>query len=137
MKDNSEIVDATLQAVDDIQTNIQTYVTDKIDPAPTVESGLRQGLMLGMLATETTIEADDEAESEPESPGQVQPDQFGDFDNNREDVVAPTQTQGVMLAPENFPGVTSDDVEVTPDVAPVASSETGVEMLKLDPEVKE
>ena len=65
MGDNCEIVDATLQAVHAIQTNIQTYVTDTVTPPPpqtthlppppSVKSGLRKGLMLGMLATETHI----------------------------------------------------------------------------------
>ena len=104
MRDNSAIVDATLQAADDIQTNVQTYITDKINPAPTVESGLRKGLLLGMLATETRIEGEDKGSepSSPGSPGQIKLPDFGELDATcSEDVT--------MISPDV--NVTSNDVD--------------------------
>ena len=126
MQDNCEIVDATLQAATDIQTNVQTYVTDKLStPPPSLAGGLRHGLTLGMLATETNVDADDEG-SVVSSPGEVTPADFG-LDNR--DVVMVTSREEIDVSPSDVTLVTPDDVMitsepdaslVTPDVSLVA-----------------
>jgi hypothetical protein len=127
MLDNCEIVDATLQAVDNLQTNIQTYVTNKTDPPPTVESGLQKSLILGMLATETRMEsqceADDEAESAPSSPGspgEISPVDFQNFEGEISEnaPVEATSDEVVVSSDPADVGVVTEDVVVTPDPAP-------------------
>ena len=118
MRDNCEIVDATLQAATDIQTNVQTYVTDKLStPPPSLAGGLRHGLTLGMLATETNVDADDE-ESVLSSPGEVTPADFG-LDNR--DVVMVTSREEIDVSPSDVSLVTPDVTLVTPDDVMITS----------------
>ena len=113
MRDNCEIVDATLQAATDIQTNVQTYVTDKLStPPPSLAGGLRHGLTLGMLATETNVTADDEG-SVVSSPGEVTP---ADFGLDSRDVVMVTSQEETRVDADDFNRVSPSDVTlVTPD----------------------
>ena len=115
MRDNCEIVDATLQAATDIQTNVQTYVTDKLStPPPSLAGGLRHGLTLGMLATETNVDADDEG-SVVSSPGEVTP---ADFGLDSRDVVMVTSQEESRVDADDFNRVSPSDVSlVTPDVS--------------------
>ena len=110
MQENCEIVDATLQAATDIQTNVQKYVTDKLStPPPSIAGGLRHGLTLGMLATETNVDADDEG-SVVSSPGEVTP---ADFGLDSRDVVIVTSRGEIDVSPSDVSLATPDDVMIT------------------------
>ena len=133
MRDNCEIIDVTLQAATDLQTNVQTYVTDKLSsspPPPSLAGGLRQGLTLGMLATQTNVDADDEG-SVLSSPGEVTPADFGL--DSRDVVMVTSQEENEVeaddfsfVSPTGVSLISPDDTMVTPDVTMVTPDVTMV-----------